>query len=392
MRGSAGSAAPAGASGVLSVSLIADEEQTLDLIYSAAVQPSLWPQVTDRIIALTGGVDGSISQLDTVKGTGSAVMSSRGDPEVLERYFAYFYNINPLQLVSDPVAYAKDWTPKILLDEEILPRETLERTEFYNDFTRSIGAEFGMVIRLGLSGSTVAAMNVGRPLKRGRFTRSEIAVAARLQRHLVRAYAMTETFAGLKELNAGLIEALNHTSSAMLLLDGGGRILHVNGAAERLLSAGDPLQACGGRLTARDPVAAQGLAALIGGAGADDWKERRSATLPLPRRDDRSPLPLILTASPLRLESASAFVHGSAVLVSVKDPAETQREPSRFDQFTLTQAERRLAATLCDGLSLREASDRHAISFNTARAQLAAVFAKTGTRRQLDLVRLLTAG
>lgn len=60
------------------------------------------------------------------------------------------------------------------------------------------------------------------------------------------------------------------------------------------------------------------------------------------------------------------------------------------DSFGLTPAETRVAARLKDGLTLKEAADDLAISVNTARNQLRAVFDKMGLNRQSELVRALT--
>ena len=57
--------------------------------------------------------------------------------------------------------------------------------------------------------------------------------------------------------------------------------------------------------------------------------------------------------------------------------------------FRLTPAEARLAARLACGESLEEASERLAVSLGTARNQLKAIFTKTETNRQAELVALL---
>jgi DNA-binding CsgD family transcriptional regulator len=59
---------------------------------------------------------------------------------------------------------------------------------------------------------------------------------------------------------------------------------------------------------------------------------------------------------------------------------------------SLTQAETRLAAALTNGQSLKDIVRRTGISIETARSQLKACFAKTGTHRQSELVCLLLKG
>lgn len=57
--------------------------------------------------------------------------------------------------------------------------------------------------------------------------------------------------------------------------------------------------------------------------------------------------------------------------------------------YQLTGAELRLTAALSVGLSLEAYSLKYQVSIHTTRSQLKSIFAKTGTRRQADLVRLI---
>ena len=60
-----------------------------------------------------------------------------------------------------------------------------------------------------------------------------------------------------------------------------------------------------------------------------------------------------------------------------------------FAALDLTRAEQSLVILLLEGRTLRDAAAARAISFNTARRQLASVFDKTGVHRQSELLRLL---
>jgi len=59
------------------------------------------------------------------------------------------------------------------------------------------------------------------------------------------------------------------------------------------------------------------------------------------------------------------------------------------ESFGLTPAEVRLARKLRDGRNLKDAADELAVSVNTVRNQLRAIFEKMGLKRQSDLVRAL---
>ena len=72
----------------------------------------------------------------------------------------------------------------------------------------------------------------------------------------------------------------------------------------------------------------------------------------------------------------------------VRDSAPSQSR--LIEMLRVTPAEAKLIAHLVDGLTLTAAAEALGISRNTARAQLASVFTKTGVNRQNQLVRLVS--
>jgi DNA-binding CsgD family transcriptional regulator len=59
--------------------------------------------------------------------------------------------------------------------------------------------------------------------------------------------------------------------------------------------------------------------------------------------------------------------------------------------FDLTPTEARVAGSLAQGLTLSEIAERHKVKVSTVRSQLKAVFAKTGSNTQSQIVALLAA-
>ena len=105
-------------------------------------------------------------------------------------------------------------------------------------------------------------------------------------------------------------------------------------------------------------------------------------------REDRTPL--IVEALPVAGLAADAFGRARAVLVITDLEARpVPPEDALRAAFGLTPAEARLARRLAGGESLDDAADALGIAKNTARIQLRAVFAKTGTARQGELIALL---
>ena len=93
---------------------------------------------------------------------------------------------------------------------------------------------------------------------------------------------------------------------------------------------------------------------------------------------------------PLSHKNDWALPRPPAAFVFVRDMgAAWPRQNVLRRMFGLTNAEAQTAVDLLDGLTLAEAADRKGVSRNTLRTHLARLMEKTGTTRQVDLIRLL---
>lgn len=178
--------------------------------------------------------------------------------------------------------------------------------------------------------------------------------------------------------------AFDAVDVAMLVLTPSGSLLYATAKGEDLLDAGEPLLVSrSGRVTAARPAAAEDLRRLLAGAvagtvgavaldGSDGERRYSLLAVALAAHEEAgTPIALFLqeVGRPTRLSGS--------VLAAV---------------YGLTRAEGRLAEALANGLSTSEAADAFGISPLTARTQLKSIFAKTGTSRQADLVRLMLTG
>jgi len=103
--------------------------------------------------------------------------------------------------------------------------------------------------------------------------------------------------------------------------------------------------------------------------------------------------PYAILVAPLAQELDLMAVARPAICVVVTDPERlpVPEEAMLRKLFGFTKAEARLAARLAHGQALNEAAMALSIAYGTARTHLAAIFRKTGTNRQGELVRLLAA-
>jgi DNA-binding CsgD family transcriptional regulator len=363
----------------------------LDLVYEAALDPAMWTPVMERFADMVGGHGGWLSQLSTEDDSGADESDplARIDPEWPARYIAHFADRNPLHHVDNPREYMRQWTPRILTDEDWMPKDELVRTEYYNDFLRPQNVDSSMMIRLAAKGVEIATMNICRAPGRGQFDRCELELAARVHPHLIRAFELGRRFASTRRLAGELTTVLDHSPHGLFILADDGHVRHANRVSEALVAEAAGLRMIAGRLTASNSTDARRLAALIAAAGDGDCERRAGGSMALATPARRTPLSV--TVAPVRSDRFEPVFRGHSILVCVTDleaevklPEQTLRE-----LFGLTPAEGRLALAIFEGLSPGEAATSFGVSPHTVRVQLGQVFAKTGTNRQSELVGLM---
>jgi DNA-binding CsgD family transcriptional regulator len=100
--------------------------------------------------------------------------------------------------------------------------------------------------------------------------------------------------------------------------------------------------------------------------------------------------PLVVQAQPLPRQLCDVFGRARALVRFFDLESKTRPNPTLLQKsFGLTAAEARMARHISSGESLDAAADELAISYETARKHLRAIFAKTDTHRQAELVALL---
>ena len=181
---------------------------------------------------------------------------------------------------------------------------------------------------------------------------------------------------------------LSATAEATIVLDNEGQVMTMSPHAESLLALADGLHVERRALKTRDPAATARLEGAIrsaiksqsvGGAGGGVRLRRASGgpdwlalVSPCARYLDH--LPVRTPAAIVRIVDAQT----SAALL-----------PRHAELFDLTPREQSVASAMLAGHSLESLCGMLQISRNTAKAHLQALFRKTGTNRQSELVHLL---
>ena len=364
-----------------------DVGDLLDCVYDAALAPELWPSIVARLTEMIGGVGGMLVDQNPQTGEGDAIVVGH-EQSVLASYFGYYASRNVLLRTPDTRSYLRHWTPRILTDEEWLPKETLVRSEYYNDFLRPIDVHSVLMIRLAANDLNTINLNIGRPERRGHFSAGEIELVRQVHPHLIRSLRLGQKFFAIRRVEAGAVEFLDRSPRAVFLVDQDGRVRHANPPAERLVAAGDGITLFRGRLGSVSTDASQRLRALIQQASQAEVEHRRGGAMII--RTSGRRLPLSVIVAPVSAHRSAVFQENPSIIVCVTDPEAGVALPQQqlCDLFGLTAAEARVALELVEGGSPREISEKLGVSFYTVRAHLVRIFDKTQTKRQSELVAL----
>ena len=360
----------------------------LDFVYDAALTTELWPLVVERLAGMVGGGGGVLVDQSLQTGQGEAVIVG-ADPSALTPYFGYYASRNVLLHTPDPRGFMRGWTPRILTDEDWLPKEELVRSEYYNDFLRPLDIHSVLMIRLAAQDLNMINLNIGRPEQFGQFSTADIELVARIHPHLIRSFRLGRKIAADRRVDAGAAEFLDRSPHAVFLVGLDGRVRHANGAAESLVAAGIGVTLIGGRLASPSAEASRRLRQLIHEASSPDAEQRSGGSMVIATPDRRLPLSVIV--APVRAERLAVFQGEPSIIVCVTDPEAGVSLPEQRvrDLFGLTAAEARVALAMVEGDGPREAAEKLGVSFYTVRAHLVRIYDKTSTRRQSELVALI---
>ena len=359
-------------------------------VYDAALEQDRWADALRQIGASMGGAAGILAvhpwsggvQWAAIADLDPASMPTYADDFSTAAKNPYFEMVHRVPL-GEPIS-----------GEALTAPVFVEDTDFYRTILAPQRLRHAVITTLLRDDERVAAAAFLRSAEAGPFLDHEFALLRLLVPHLQRALKLTLRIEQLRAESVSLAEALNVSATATLLADAHGQVIFVNPAGRQILKEGDGLSLRAGVLTVHDPIARRELAAAIartagGTTSTEDETFEAATALSVPRISGR--LSYNLLAWPLRLKADGLLVDVPSALILVTDPASNARPPleALAAIYGFTPAETALAALLVDGHTLKEAADKLTVTMNTVKSHIKQLFAKTNTRRQAELVRLV---
>jgi DNA-binding CsgD family transcriptional regulator/PAS domain-containing protein len=267
------------------------------------------------------------------------------------------------------------------------------RSEFYNDYMAPQNLRHAVAGIMAKWSDTYRVTLMGfRGKGRRPFAARAGSLQSRVMHQLRWAFRLRHRL--LESLGAGpyLLGAWDVCPQAAIMLDERRRIAYSNPAAEQVLATPGALLHRRGQLAALNAEDDRSLQRLIRAAmRLGQGSGQAGGTLAIRSRDGTPALHV--QVYPLNVAREVVSLGGPRIAVVVFLVPQYVPEPLSVvalrSRFALTPAESRLALALVSGEGLRQVAEMLGVTYGTARAQLLAIFAKTGTHRQAALLRML---
>lgn len=359
---------------------------TIGLIQDAALDPTLWARVVDRMARQFHGLAGMLIASDFRRETGFVLGDCGFDPAWMQSYFDHYIHVDPVFDIRSRMVVGRPVSPSTLM-----PRGAFMKGEFYNDWCTPQGFCNGLGAVVHRQEERQVFLTIVQHRHGDEGSARDMEMFGRLLPHVIRTLRVTERLDILSDRQQALRDALAAVTHAVMLVDRRGRLVLANTPADDMLGSQQALVMNGGRLMARDTATDAALQAALACITLDaDAGHGGVKEVAMPREDRR---PLLLSIVPVgrRMTDHLDPALRAAAMVIVVDP--DVRPWPRLEGFIrvygLTPAEGRVLDALLDSDALDAVAMRLGIGRATVKTHLNRILAKTGTSRQTQLIRLI---
>jgi DNA-binding CsgD family transcriptional regulator len=374
--------------------------ELIGLIHEAGLEPALWPESIDRIrLAMTGTAALLFTPQHGLEAGGLAIPANLSTA-IMARYAEKYHQ---LDLWTQAGVKRKLFVPgTVATDDDLLPRRLLLSSPYYREFLEP--ANISRLCTSVIFGQDEPAVlptviSIYRGLDAPPFGRGAKNLLRLLMPHLSRSLGLMFRLRGAEQKLAASLAALDKLSCGIVLFGQYGNVVHSNQIASALLAENDGLTLegkvpHGPRLRTSSEARTTSLNRLVAIAVSAPSTENCSTPrgMHLPRMRGRPPIVINISPLPPNHEFECGTAHVLAIGFLFEAILSTQPDTRLLAEiYGLTTAETRLVGELCSGWMLAQIGEHHGVSTETLKSQLKSIFAKTGTHRQIEVVRLASA-
>ncbi len=366
-----------------------DHESALEItgeIYDAALDPGLWPDVLRRIGDFVGGPATALFSTDAVAQTQRFYYIHGANPEYTRLYEEKYVRLNPL---ASTILMSRVGEVNSVADA--MPLNQFHQTRFYREWVKPQNWGDNIFSLIERSGTVITTLATTIDDRRSPASEEAKQRMALVVPHVRRAVAIGNVI----EMNSikadALGDAVDAFGAAVYLVRRNGEIVRSNVHGRALAEAGSLLRMDDRRIVAVEATGRRELCRAIADAGSEDRAfGPRAAAIPL---TDRLGERYVAHVLPLTggARRRAALSTGAAAAIFVKKAELNCIFPMEAvaSQFALSKAELRVLVGVLEIGAPAEVAPMLGLSEATVRTHLRRLYAKTGTCRQADLVKLV---
>jgi DNA-binding CsgD family transcriptional regulator/PAS domain-containing protein len=364
------------------------DEILLDLIggiYDCTLSPDAWNAVLPRIGAFVGGSAGGLFGHHSSRRSGSVYYQFGTDAEFRQLYLDKYLTLDPLA----GTYFVLD-VGEVFSTSTIMAHGEFLQSRFYKELIGPRGWVDNICVYLDKAPEGQAGFALFRNVREGLADEPARERMRLLVPHLRRAVLIGKLIEFKAAQAATFADALDGLSAGMLFVDSNGRITHANTAGRAMITDGNVLHASLGRLLANDPDVNRALrevflAAATGDAAIGD----RGVAVPLIARDGERYVAHVLPLSSGARRGAGVSYAAAAALFVQKAALATRSPPEAIAKtYGLTPMEVRVLLAIVEVGGAPQVAETLGVGESTVKTHLKRLYAKTGARRQADLVKL----
>ena len=355
-------------------------------IYDAALDRSLWVDVLRSAMKFVDAQGSGLLSRDAVSKSADIHHALGVAPDYVQLYVDTYARLDPstMTMFSSEVGQVASIVDQMAYDEFV-------KSRFYQEWARPQGWVDCVQALLDKSVTSFALVNFVRNKASGLVDDTMRQRTRLIVPHLRRA-ALIGNVIDLKTAEAATFaDAADGINAGMFFVDAGGRIVHANASGHAMLAQGSLLRVVDGRLVANDASAEQALNEIYAMAEQGDAAVGvRGIAVPLMALDgERHVAHVLPLTSGARRRAGASYAAAAALFVQKAALNTPSPQELIVKLYKLTPSELRVLLAIVQVGSTAEVAETLGIAETTVKTHLHRLFAKTGSKRQSDLVRLV---
>lgn len=358
------------------------------LLYDAASDPARWRGFLEASAKYFGAFSANFVHFDEEHPERSvAFLTGYGELPIEQRGSA-IRKLTDLRDQDPRLRYSMDHPSKPFHCRQVLSAETLHASQSYREVLKPHGVEYTLMVTLSDTPEVFTGLGFLRSQNNSPFSQNEVNDLGQLVPHLRRAISIQNQLAGVTHRLQASYQLLESLPTGIVITRHNGVLEYANAAAREIFRKQDGIEIDAASTIflprRRDMGLLLSTLRKVSETGGHD-------ALSISRPSGRPAFQCLIS----RLSEKETFSDSlpnlfaeARIAIYLSDPEQALETSEELLQrlFGLTRAEARLLDRLIASRSLSEAAKNIGIQTSTARSQLKAIFSKTGTNSQADLM------